>query len=127
MAENNDVEIDPTTCEEFFTSDDSPLVGLLRDLMEQMVSLTRAKAPVMDPKQVWSHKSSGFQNASGIKGPGYTKRNITGKIGHVKQNDFLFAGADAPGDPTFFLEAPSEQMHSRNPFLTSTLDEIQLD
>jgi hypothetical protein len=101
---------------------DGPVGDLMRDLATQMADVARAKVRVRIPG------TNRTGRTSNSKAPGYTKSSITSTVGHSKLHDnVLFGGAEAPGNPGIFLEAPAEQMHEKYPFLTTGLWSISLD
>lgn len=101
---------------------DGPVGDLMRDLSKQIADVAREKVRVRIPgTQRTGHSSS-------AKPPGYTKANITSTVGHSKlHGGIVFGGAEAPGNPGIFLEAPAEQMHDKYPFLTTGLWSVSLD
>src|ERR1700761_8446328 len=101
---------------------DGPVGDLMREVSKQMADVARAKVRVRVPG---THRTGRTSNS---KFPGYTKANITSTVGHAKTYDgLLFGGAEAPGNPGIFLEAPAEQRHEKDPFLTTGLWSVSLD
>ena len=108
---------------------DGPVGDLMRDISKQIADVAIAKAPILKARNVRSLRSSALRSPDGtIKTPGYLRRNITRTVGHsVLHDGYLFGGAEAPGDPGIFLEAPAEQMHEKHPFLTTGLWSVSLE
>lgn len=101
---------------------DGPVGDLMRNISHQIANVARDKVRIRTPG---SHRTGRTSNANA---PGYTKANITSTVGHSKLHDGLvFGGAEAPGNPGIFLEAPAEQMHEKYPFLTTGLWSVSLD
>jgi hypothetical protein len=101
---------------------DGPIGDLMRDLSKQIAAVAREKVRVRIPGTQRTGRTS---NA---KAPGYTKSHITSTVGHSSMHDdYVFGGAEAPGDPGIFLEAPAEQMHEKYPFLTTGLWSVSID
>ena len=95
---------------------EGPVGDLMRDIADQIASVAREKVRVREPGRFRTGRTSSAQ------APGYTKANITTTVGNSKlHNDYVFGGANAPGNPGIFLEAPAEQMHEKYPFLTTGL------
>lgn len=116
-----DVEISQEAVNELLRDINGPVGDLMRQIANQIAASARAHAPVRTGN-VWSNRSSG------AKKPGYTKENITTTVGHSVLNDgVVFGGANAPGDPTFFLQKPAEQMHHKYPFLTDALWSVRVE
>lgn len=125
----DNVNIDEAAVQAFLKDIDGPVGNLMREIARQLESVAVEHAPILKARNVWSLRSTAFRTADGtIKTPGYLKRNITTVVGHaVTFDDALFAGADAPGDPGIFLEAPAEQMHEKHQFLTTALWALEID
>lgn len=101
---------------------DGPVGDLMRHLSRQIAEVAREKVRVRVPG---THRTG---RSSSAKPPGYTKAHITSTVGHSKLHQgFVFGGAEAPGHPGIFLEAPAEQMHDKYPFLTTGLWSVSLD
>ena len=124
-----EVVISQEAVNELFRDIDGPVGDLMRDIANQIATVAREKAPILNPRNVRSSRSSAFLADDGtIKTPGYTKRHITTTVGHSKLHDnYVFGGAEAPGNPGIFLEAPAEQMHEKHPFLTTGLWAVHVD
>lgn len=122
------VHIDQDQVDELMRDENGPVGDLMKDLARQMEDIARAKAPVLSMRNVRSARSTALVSREGtVKTPGYLKRNITSTVGHSKlHNGYLFAGANAPGDPGIFLEEPAPQMHEKHPFLTTGLWDVQI-
>jgi hypothetical protein len=123
------VTVDEQAVYEFMRDIDGPVGDLMREIARQLEAVAVEHAPILKAKNVWSLRSTAFRTADGtIKTPGYLKRNITSKVGlAVTMDNMMFAGADAPGDPGIFLEAPAEQMHEKHPFLSTALWAVEVD
>lgn len=123
------VTIHQQAVDELFRDINGPIGDLMRDIANQIATVARAKAPVLNPRNTRSPKSSAYLADDGtIKTPGYTKRHITTTVGHSKLHDgYVFGGANAPGNPGIFLEVPAEQMHEQHPFLTTGLWSVHVD
>lgn len=117
----SDVVISQEAVDELMRDINGPVGDLMRDLSKQIADVARAKVRVRIPG---THRTGRTSNA---KSPGYTKAHITSTVGHSKLHDgMVFGGAEAPGDPGIFLEAPAEQMHEKYPFLTTGLWAVEL-
>lgn len=125
----DNVTISQQAVDELMRDEEGPVGDLMRQIADQIAAVARVKAPILNARNVRSLRSTALRSADGtIKLPGYTKRNITTTVGHaVTHDDYLFAGANAPGDPGIFLEAPAEQMHEKHPFLTTGLWAVNID
>lgn len=125
----SEVEISQAAVDELMRDADGPVGDLMHRIADQIATVAREKAPVLKASNVWSLKSTALRTADGtVKVPGYTKRHITTTVGHSKLHDgYLFAGANAPGDPGIFLEAPAEQLHEKRAFLTAGLWAVTID
>lgn len=129
MADENSVSISQEAIDELMRDAEGPVGDLMRDLSEQMAQVAREKAPILKPKNIRSYRSSALRTEDGtIKMPGYLKRNITSTVGHSKLHDgYVFAGANAPGNPDLFLEIPAEQMHEQTDILQAGLWSVHVD
>jgi hypothetical protein len=58
---------------------------------------------------------------SNARPPGFTKARIRVHGPVIGSRGRLYAGVNAPMDPSVFLEMPAEQMHQEYPFLTTGL------
>lgn len=125
----NDVVISKQAVDELMRDIDGPVGNLMREISEQIKNVAIAHAPVLNAHNVRSLRSSALRTPEGvIKTPGYTKRHITSTVGHsVLHDGYVFGGAEAPGNPGIFLEAPAEQMHEKHPFLTTGLWSVHVD
>jgi hypothetical protein len=130
----NDVNISQREVDELFQDIDGPVGLLMREIADHIAFVAAATVRVLDPsnrKMTWNFHSSAYYTDPGRRGgafkpPGYTKRNITTTVGHAKlHNDYVFGGANAPGNPGLFLEEPAEQEHSKHPFLTTGLWSVE--
>lgn len=118
----NDVTIDETAVEDLLRDENGPVGDLMRDIAKQIAEVAVAKVRVRVPGRQHTGRTSNAQP------PGYTKSHITYTVGHSKlHNGLLFGGAEAPGAPGIFLEAPAEQMHKAYPFLTTGLWSVHVD
>ena len=118
----SEVEISQEAVDELMRNIDGPVGDLMRDVSKEMADVARTKVRVRIPRTDRTGRTS---NANP---PGYTKEHITSTVGHAKTHDgILFGGAEAPGNPGIFLEAPAEQMHEKYPFLTTGLWSVSLD
>jgi len=118
----NDVTIHQEEVDKLMRDIDGPVGDLMRDVSKQIANVAREKVRVRTPG---THRTGRTSNS---KTPGYTKSRITSTVGHSKLHDgLLFGGAEAPGDPGIFLEAPAEQMHEKYPFLTTGLWSVHID
>ena len=117
-----DVTIDQKAVDELFRDEHGIIGDLMRELGDQMAAVARERVRVRIPG---SRKTGRTSNA---QFPGYTKAHITSSVGHSKlHGGILFGGAEAPGNPGIFLEAPAEQMHEKYPFLTTGLWSVHVD
>lgn len=102
--------------------EDGPVGDLMRDVARQIAEVAYEKARVRVPGRQRTGRTS---NA---RAPGYLKSNITWTVGHSKLHDgLLFGGAESPGNPGIFLEAPAEQLYRPYPFLTTGLWAVHVD
>lgn len=115
------VAISQEAVDELLRDKDGPVGDLMREIAMQIADVARTVVRVREP----GPGRYGTGRTSNAASPGYTKRNIIGVVGNAKtHNDYVFGGANAPGDPGIFLEAPAEQMYEKYPFLTTGLDSI---
>jgi hypothetical protein len=126
---SDEVVISQEAVDELMRDIDGPVGDLMRDIAHQIEVVAVAHAPILKARNVRSLKSTAFRSGDGtIKTPGYLKRHITSTVGHaISRDGLLFGGAESPGDPGIFLEAPAEQMHEKHPFLTTGLWSVSLD
>jgi len=118
----DEVNISEEAVEDMLRDINGPVGELMRDLARQMAVIARDKVAVRIPG---SHRTG---RTSSARASGFTKSRITSTVGHSKlNNDHVFAGAEAPGDPGVFLELPAEQMHEKHPFLTTALWSVHVD
>lgn len=116
------VSISQEAIDELLRDIDGPIGDLMKELAEQMADIARIKVRVRVPGLYHTGRTSNART------PGYTKSHITTTVGHsVMNNGYVFAGANAPGDPAFFLEAPAEQMNEKYPFLSTALNSVWLE
>lgn len=129
MAVEEPVTIDQRAVDELMSDIDGPVGILMRKIADQIADVARSKAPTLNPRNIWSYKSSAWRGESAIKIPGYTKRHITTTVGHSKlHGGYVFGGANAPGDPGLFLEIPAEQLKGNaRPFLTTGLWAVNVE
>lgn len=129
MAADDEEVIDQGAVDEMMRDIDGPIGDLMRELADQIARVAVEKAPILKASNVRSLRSTALRGEDGtIKTPGYTKRHITTTVGHSKLHDgYVFGGANAPGDPGIFLEAPAKQMHETHPFLTTGLWSVHID
>lgn len=129
MAADEPVVIHQEAVEDLLRDMDGPVGDLMKQLANQMASVAREKAPILNPKNIRSWRSSALRTEDGtIKMPGYLKRHITTTVGHSKlHNDYVFAGANAPGNPDLFLEIPAEQVHDQVDILQAGLWSVHID
>jgi hypothetical protein len=93
-------------------TDEHGLVGrFLQDLADQAAQVARGRVPVRR-----SRPRSLHSDASPV---GFTKAGIHTAMGHSSSGN-LWASANAPVDPTVFLEDPRRD-RVREPFLTTGL------
>lgn len=119
------VNISQHDIDELMRDEEGPVGDLMRDLAQQMADVARIKVRIRGVRGIFGQHPTG--RTSNANSPAYTKRHITSTVGHSKlHNEYLFAGAEAPGNPGIFLEAPAEQMHDKYPFLTTGLWSVQL-
>jgi hypothetical protein len=125
----NDVDISQRAVEDLMRDIDGPVGNFMRGVSLQMAAVATAVAPVIKPGSTWSARSSAYRLPDGrFKPPGYLKSHITSTVGHSRLHDnYVFGGAEAPGDSGLFLEAPAEQLHEKHPFLSTGLESIVLD
>jgi len=118
----NDVTISQKAVDELMRDEHGPVGDLMRELADQMATVAREKVRV----RVYGRHRTG--RTSNARLPGYTKAHISSTVGHSKlHGGILFGGAEAPGNPGIFLEAPAEQMHEKYPFLTTGLWSVHVD
>ncbi len=122
----DEVVISQQEIDELLRDEHGPVGDLMRDLATQMADVAREKVRVRGVRGRFGQHPTG--RTSNAQSPAYTKRNITSTVGHSKlHNGYVFGGAEAPGNPGIFLEAPAEQMHEKYPFLTTGLWSVHLD
>lgn len=122
----DEVKISQAEIDALMQDEHGPIGDLMRDLADQIAVVAREKVRVRAVRGRFGQHPTG--RTSNAQSPAYTKRNITTTVGHSKlHNDYVFGGANAPGNPGIFLEAPAEQMHDQYPFLTTGLWSVQLD
>ncbi len=97
---------------------DGPVGQMLLRMAEDMARVARAKVRVREGN-VWSEATTT------ARPPGFTKAGIHAVVGHSAAGD-LFGSANAPADPTIFLEKRARQMHKAYPFLTTGLWSVTL-
>ena len=108
--------------DELLRSPDGPVGRLIAELSEQVAMIARQNAPVRDPATRNRRRRAGVNSTA--RPPGFTKASIR-VHGPVRGSQGgLYGGVNAAGSPTFFLEAPAEQMDRKYPFLTTALDTI---
>lgn len=117
----NDVNIDAAAVEELLTDPEGPVGQLIAELSAQIVTVATAVVPVRDPATRDRRKRAGRN--SDARPPGFTKANIR-VHGPVRGIFGLYGGANAPADPTIFLELPAEQLERKYPFLTTGLESL---
>jgi hypothetical protein len=118
----SEVVISQQAVDELMRDIDGPVGDLMRDISKQIAAVARTRVRV---REFGTHRTG---RTSDAKPPGYTKANITSTVGHSKLHDgYVFGGAEAPGNPGIFLEAPAEQMHEKYPFLTTGLWSVSVD
>lgn len=124
----DDVEVSQEECDALMRDIDGPVGDFMRDTARKIAAVATVVAPVLKPGNVWSPRSSAFRTDTGLyKPPGYLKSHITWTVGHSKlHGGQVFGGAEAPGNPGLFLEAPAEQLEEKHPFLSTGLDSIVL-
>jgi hypothetical protein len=116
------VIISQEAIDELMRDENGPVGDLMRDLARQMATVAREKVAVRVPG------SQRTGRTSSARAPGFTKSHITYTVGHSKlHNGYVFGGAEAPGNPGIFLEAPAVQMEDTHPFLTTGLWSVHLD
>lgn len=123
----SEVIISQKDVDELMRDIDGPVGDLMRDLSREIADVAREKVRVRGviPARPGMHPTGRTSNA---RLPGYTKTHITSTVGHsVLHDGLLFGGAEAPGNPAIFLEAPAEQMHEKYPFLTTGLWSVHVD
>jgi len=112
----SDVSISQEKVDELMRDIEGPVGDLMRNLSRQMAETARIKVHVRVPGTQRTGRTSSARS------PGYTRAHITSTVGHSKlHGGIVFGGAEAPGNPGIFLEAPAEQMHHKYPFLTTGL------
>lgn len=117
MAEN--VELDDAQIEAMLNDEEGPVGDFLNSITKRMEAVAVMRAPVREGN-VWNEMST---NA---RPPGYLKASIGRRIGHHGGTGGLYGSVNAAGNPTYFLEAPAVQMHSKHPFLTTALWEAEV-
>ena len=90
-----------------------PVGEFLRAVAEEVAMIARANAPVR-VGNVWSERTTT------ARPPGFTKAGIHTAMGHHPTGS-LWASANAPAEPTLFLEYAEGRMHMPHPFLTTAL------
>lgn len=116
------VDISQVAVDELMRDEAGPVGDLMHELAIQTATVARAKVRVRDPR------ANRTGRTSDAKPPGYTKARITSIVGHsATHGGVVFGGANAPGNPSLFLELPADQIADRDhkfPFLTTGLDSL---
>lgn len=112
----SDVRLDDAAINDLLTDEHGMVGELLSDLAGQAAIVARGRVAVRGPGSTWSDRSD-------ARPPGFTKAGIYTAIGHSTTGN-LWASANAPADPTIFLEDPRVD-RQREPFLTTGLDSLE--
>lgn len=115
----NEVRLDDAQIDAMLRDEEGPVGQFLDSATKRMEAVAVMRVPVREGN-VWREATT---NA---RPPGYTKANIGRRIGHHGGTGGLYGSVNAPGNPTYFLEAPAAQMHSKHPFLSSALWEFEV-
>lgn len=116
------VRLDDARIEEMLKDEHGPVGQFLDSITKRMEAVAIMRVPVR-VGNVWSEATTT------ARPPGYTKASIGRRIGHHGGTGGLYGSVNAAGNPTYFLEHQPDgavQMHSRHPFLTTSLWEAEV-
>lgn len=105
----DDLKLDELAVRDLLTDEHGIVGNFLADLADQMATVARARVPVRHTP-TWSRRSN-------ARPPGFTAALIHTAMGHHAATGDLWASANAPADPTLFLEDPRVD-RVKEPFLS---------